>query len=40
MLRRGQADLRMLTTDTPYGRTFAAAVPWFVAPFGRDADHR
>jgi glycogen debranching enzyme len=23
--------------DTPYGRTVAAAVPWFVAPFGRDA---
>jgi len=27
----------MLTIDTPYGRTVAAAVPWFVAPFGRDA---
>ncbi len=37
VLRRGQADLRMLTIDTPYGRTVAAAVPWFVAPFGRDA---
>ena len=37
VLRRGQADLRMLTIDTPYGRTIAAAVPWFVAPFGRDA---
>ena len=37
VLRRGQADLRMLMMDTPHGRTFAAAVPWFVAPFGRDA---
>ena len=36
VLRRGQADLRMLTTGTPYGRTFSAAVPWFVAPFGHD----
>jgi glycogen debranching enzyme len=37
VLRRGQADLRMLSMDTQYGRTYAAAVPWFVAPFGRDS---
>ena len=37
VLRRGQADLRMMLTDTPYGRIFDAAVPWFVAPFGRDS---
>jgi len=37
VLRRGQTDLRMLLMSTPYGRTYAAAVPWFVAPFGRDS---
>ncbi len=37
VLRRGQADLRMMAMSTPYGRIVAASVPWFVAPFGRDA---
>jgi glycogen debranching enzyme len=37
VLRRGQSDLRMLLTRTPQGRVVAAAVPWFVAPFGRQA---
>ncbi|MGZ4199503.1 MAG: amylo-alpha-1,6-glucosidase [Thermoleophilia bacterium] len=37
LLRRGQADLRMMLVDTQYGRVVAAAVPWFVAPFGRDS---
>ena len=37
VLRRGQADLRMMTMSTPYGPIVGAAVPWFVAPFGRDA---
>ena len=37
VLRRGQADLRMMAMGTPHGRIVAASVPWFVAPFGRDA---
>jgi len=37
VLRRGQSDLRMLLTKTPQGRMVMAAVPWFVAPFGRQA---
>jgi glycogen debranching enzyme len=36
ILRRAQTDLRMMRTTTPYGTVLAAAVPWFVAPFGRD----
>ncbi len=36
LLRRGQEDLAMLLSDTPWGRVPMAGVPWFVAPFGRD----
>jgi glycogen debranching enzyme len=36
LLRRGQQDLAMLLSDTPWGRVPMAGVPWFVAPFGRD----
>jgi glycogen debranching enzyme len=37
VLRRAQHDLRMLTARTSYGTLPLAGVPWFVAPFGRDA---
>jgi glycogen debranching enzyme len=36
MLRRGQEDLAMLLSDTPWGRVPMSGAPWFVAPFGRD----
>jgi len=34
---RSWSDLRMLTTETPYGRIAYAGIPWYVAPFGRDS---
>ncbi len=35
-LRRGQQDLRMLSTVVDGERVPLAGVPWFVAPFGRE----
>jgi glycogen debranching enzyme len=37
LLTRGRRDLRALLTPTPHGDIVAAGIPWFVAPFGRDA---
>jgi glycogen debranching enzyme len=36
VLGRAQHDLRMLTSQTPWGRVPMAGLPWFAAPFGRD----
>jgi len=37
LLRRGIWDLRALLTRTDHGEFLAAGIPWYVAPFGRDA---
>lgn len=37
LLQRGLRDLRALLTETQDGRYLAAGIPWYVAPFGRDA---
>ena len=37
LLRRSAGDLRALLTPCAAGEVAAAGIPWFVAPFGRDA---
>jgi len=37
LLTRAMWDLRALRTPTEQGDVVAAGIPWFVAPFGRDA---
>lgn len=37
LLLRGVRDLRALLTKTEDGEFLAAGIPWYVAPFGRDA---
>jgi glycogen debranching enzyme len=37
LLTRAMRDLRALRTPTEHGDMVAAGIPWFVAPFGRDA---
>ncbi len=37
LLTRAMRDLRALRTPTEHGDVVAAGIPWFVAPFGRDA---
>jgi glycogen debranching enzyme len=35
-VRRAEADVQMMTSNTPAGRYPYAGVPWFNTPFGRD----
>lgn len=37
VLTRSAQDLRALVVPAPGGRILAAGIPWYVAPFGRDA---
>jgi len=37
MLRQATDDMRALMTTYPEGRIIDAGIPWYVAPFGRDA---
>ena len=37
LLSTATRDLRALITSTPQGEIVAAGIPWYVAPFGRDA---
>jgi glycogen debranching enzyme len=37
MLQQATVDMRALMTDHPQGRIVDAGIPWYVAPFGRDA---
>ncbi|MEA2588402.1 MAG: hypothetical protein QOH66_1329 [Actinomycetota bacterium] len=37
LVLRGIRDLRALLTRTQFGEFLAAGIPWYVAPFGRDA---
>jgi glycogen debranching enzyme len=37
MIRQATHDMRALLTDYPEGRIIDAGIPWYVAPFGRDA---
>lgn len=37
MLRQAGADMRALMTEYPQGRIVDAGIPWYAAPFGRDA---
>jgi glycogen debranching enzyme len=37
LLERGRRDLRALYTETRFGAIMGAGIPWYVAPFGRDA---
>ena len=37
VLNRGRSDIRALITTTNEGSIISAGIPWYVAPFGRDA---
>ncbi|MCY0879295.1 MAG: amylo-alpha-1,6-glucosidase [Firmicutes bacterium] len=37
MIQQATHDMRALMTDYPEGRIIDAGIPWYVAPFGRDA---
>jgi glycogen debranching enzyme len=37
ILERSERDIRQLITPTTHGTILVAGIPWFVAPFGRDA---
>ncbi len=37
LLLQASQDMRALMTEYPHGRIIDAGIPWYVAPFGRDA---